>query len=166
MPVACRLSRRPRGRFCRREAPDRIAKLLGLVAGLCFDGCFGSWPSVYAARSTCSRLIFQAIVTGDYSPRALSSPRMPIWLQPITRSMIPNTGSTVCLRSPCSARPCPQPVGHFDHRIVGFGRRFVWREALQHRNMVRFALHRQHWLDSLRRAGVGVGGTEVARVAQ
>jgi hypothetical protein len=26
----------------------------------------------------------------------LSRPRMLIWLQPITRLMIPNTGSTVC----------------------------------------------------------------------
>ena len=44
MPAACRLSLRPRGGFGRREAPDRLAKLLGLVAGLCFDG----WTVVVA----------------------------------------------------------------------------------------------------------------------
>ena len=59
----------------------------------------------YAARNTCSRLIFQAIVTSDHSSRALAHPRMLIWRQPITRLMIPNTGSTVCLRSPYSALP-------------------------------------------------------------
>ena len=58
------------------------------------------WAAFHAARSTCSRLMFQAIVTRDHSPRALSSPRMLIWRQPITRLMMPNTGSTVCLRSP------------------------------------------------------------------
>ena len=42
--------------------------------------------------------MFQAIVTRDHSPRALSNPRMLIWRQPITRLMMPNTGSTVCLR--------------------------------------------------------------------
>jgi hypothetical protein len=47
--------------------------------------------------------MFQAIVTSDHSPRALSSPRMLIWRQPITHLMIPNTGSTVCLGSPCVA---------------------------------------------------------------
>ena len=62
-------------------------------------GRWGHWPPLfYAARSTCSRLIFQAIVTNDHSPRALSIPRMLIWLQPITRLMIPNTSSTDCLR--------------------------------------------------------------------
>ena len=39
--------------------------------------------------------MFQAIVTSDHSPRALASPRMLIWRQPITRLMMPNTGSTV-----------------------------------------------------------------------
>ena len=43
------------------------------------------FPS-HAARSTCSRLMFHAIVTSDHSPRALSRPRMLIWRQPITAS--------------------------------------------------------------------------------
>ena len=58
----------------------------------------------HGARSTCMRLMFQAMVTKFHSPLALSSPRMRICRQPITRLMMPNTGSTVCLRSLQEAR--------------------------------------------------------------
>ncbi len=55
------------------------------------------------------RLMFQAMVTKLHSPWALASPRMLIWRQPITLLMMPNTGSTVCLRRPYNVRPACVP---------------------------------------------------------
>ena len=92
----------------------------------------------HAARSTCSLLMFQAIVTSDHSPRAFSNPRTLIWLQPITRLMIPKTGSTVCLRNSYRARLffIPQPVRHPGDRVQRLRCRRVGSKALKHRNMV------------------------------
>ena len=47
------------------------------------------------------------MVTKLHSHWALASPRMLICRQPITRLMIPKTGSTVCLRSLYSGKRPP-----------------------------------------------------------
>ena len=84
--------------------------------------------------------MFEAIFAIDHWPRARFSPRMLIWYQPITRLMMPNTGSTSVQRS---TRLGAQPVGHLGERIIGFG---PWRfrcKGLEHRHVVRLALHQQ-----------------------
>ena len=51
------------------------------------------------ARSIAMRLTFQARQTRFHSPVTLPKPRKENCLKPITDLMMPNTGSTVCLRS-------------------------------------------------------------------
>ncbi len=50
-------------------------------------------------RNTAMRLRFQARQTSVHSPETLRNPRIENWRNPITDLMMPNTGSTVCLRS-------------------------------------------------------------------
>ena len=45
-------------------------------------------------------LMFQAIVTNDHSPRTAARPRSRNCRKRITDLIMPNTGSTVCLRNP------------------------------------------------------------------
>src|SRR5665213_2464096 len=45
-------------------------------------------------------LMFHAMVTSVHSPRTEASPRNRNWRKRITDLMMPNTGSTVCLRKP------------------------------------------------------------------
>ena len=45
------------------------------------------------------RFKFHAKQTSVHSWRTLSNPRSRNWRKPITDLMMPNTGSTVCLRS-------------------------------------------------------------------
>jgi len=51
------------------------------------------------------RFKFQAVHTRLHSPRTLASPRNENCLNPSTDLMIPNTGSTVCLRNAYRVRP-------------------------------------------------------------
>ena len=51
------------------------------------------------------RRMFHAMVTNDHSPRTDCRPRSKNWRKPITLLRMPNTGSTVCLRKACQARP-------------------------------------------------------------
>lgn len=80
------------------------------------------------------RLMFQAMVTRFHSPWAFSSPRMLIWRQPITRLMMPNTSSTVCLAQLVQRSPGlgAQLVGHAHQRIARLGRWRIRSEALHH----------------------------------
>ncbi len=61
--------------------------------------------SDFQPRNTALRRIFHAIVTNAHSPRTASNPHSRNCRNRITALMIPNTGSTVCLRSPYRARP-------------------------------------------------------------
>jgi hypothetical protein len=56
--------------------------------------------SPYTPRNTFIRLMFHASATSDHSAVTLGSPRSENCRNPITCLMIPNTGSTVFLRSP------------------------------------------------------------------
>jgi hypothetical protein len=47
-------------------------------------------------------------------------------------------------------------VGHSEHGIVALRRWRIGREALEHRNMVRFTLHRQHRVDAMLRISANV----------
>ena len=55
--------------------------------------------------NTAIRRMFHAIVTNDHSALTASSPRNRNCRNRITALMMPNTGSTVCLRNPYTARP-------------------------------------------------------------
>ena len=81
-----------------RDCSSSLRDTYDALQGCAFWSLGALAPDFYAARSTCRRSIFQVIVKSDHSSRALSGPLMLIWLQPITRLMIPNTGSTDCLR--------------------------------------------------------------------
>ncbi|CAE6874734.1 hypothetical protein R75465_08531 [Paraburkholderia aspalathi] len=56
--------------------------------------------SSYPPRNTLIRLMFHASATSDHSAVTLDSPRSENCRNPITCLMMPNTGSTVFLRSP------------------------------------------------------------------
>lgn len=66
-----------------------------------FQRGFGAIFCFYPAfrRNTAMRLRFQARQTSVHSPETLRRPRSENWRNPITDLMMPNTGSTVCLRS-------------------------------------------------------------------
>jgi len=65
------------------------------LRGACAQRCL----SVYSAI-TAILLMFHAIVTNDHSPRTAARARSRNCRKCITDLMMPNTGSTVCLRKP------------------------------------------------------------------
>ena len=120
------------------------------------------------ARSTAILRMFHAMATNDHSPRTAASPRSKNWRNPITDLMMPNTGSTVCLRSAYRARPARvfRRLLHFRECIARFGQGRRLGEALVPGPMMRFAPECEQRFDVGRTTGADVRLAEVAGIGE
>ena len=110
------------------------------------------------------RLKCHARHTSVYSLRTFASPRSSNWRNPNTDGMMPNTGSTVCLRS--APGPGLERVLHLldPARQLGQSRRFL--EAFAPRPMVRVTTDRHQRRDFGGRTGLGIRGAVISGVGQ